>query len=75
MMGYSREDWLRDQGRLPGINLDRIRFGHRTQRPKPLAIAFMGEPLPGIGRPAEKKSRPVRRDEDPGYDRFQLRLW
>jgi len=64
-MGYSRQDWLRDQGTLPGINLDAIRFGHRVERRKPLNV----QPSPGSKPPRNK------RDDDEGYARHQLRLW
>ena len=70
-MGYSREDWLADQGILPGLNLDRIRFGHRVERRPKLAITFMGQQYPGEEKPPPRPKR----DDDPGYERFQMRLW
>lgn len=73
-MGYSHDDWLRDQGQLPGINLDKIRFGHRVERRPKLAISFMGVPLPGEGKLAPKPRR-ERREEGSGYEQFQMRLW
>lgn len=62
-MGYSRQDWLRDQGIL--FDLDRIRFGHRVERRKPLEI----QPSP------DQKPPRKRRDDDEGHAKHQLRLW
>lgn len=63
-MGFSQADWQELQ-----INLDRIRFGHRVQRPPPIRLSF----LPQADAPKEppRKTKPP---EDPGYERFQLRL-
>jgi hypothetical protein len=71
--GDSHDDWLRCQGLLPGINLDRIRFGRRVEKRPKIAITFMGQPLPG----QEKQSSKLKREKghDPGYELFQLRLW
>jgi len=44
-MGYSRGDWLRDQGIRPGIDLDRIRFGHRVERRETLNVVPLSETL------------------------------
>jgi hypothetical protein len=67
-MGYSKQDWLRDRGALPGIDLDAIRFGRRAEPRKPLQVPYLGQPVEG--KPLKK-----RRDDDPGYEKFQLRLW
>lgn len=72
-MGYSHSEWLADQGILPGLNLDKIRFGHRVQPRPRLAIMFMGQQYPGEEKPPPK--RKGKRDEAPGFERFQLRLW
>jgi hypothetical protein len=72
-MGYSHADWLADQGILPGIKLDKIRFGHRIQPRSRLAISFMGKQYPGEEKPPPKSKQ--KRDYDPGYERFQLRFW
>jgi hypothetical protein len=76
-MGYSHEDWLRDQGGLDGLNLDKIRFGHRQQRRDPLRITFMGQPVDVSGQPTRPPAKKPRKaqDDDPGYARFQGRLW
>jgi hypothetical protein len=63
-MGFSQADWEELQ-RLQG-KLGRIRFGPRTQRPEPIQLSF----LPKLKREVRKP-----RDDDPGYERFQLRLW
>ncbi len=64
-MGYSKQDRLRDQGVLPGINLDAIRFGHRVERRKPLNV----QPFP------DPKLQRKRRADDEGWAKQQLRLW
>ncbi|MBI3855435.1 MAG: hypothetical protein HY293_07065 [Planctomycetes bacterium] len=67
-MGFSQADWREQQGLL--IDLDRIRFGPRQQRPKPIPLGF----LPPI-REATRQ-RPQDKDSGtPDYGRFQLRLW
>jgi hypothetical protein len=69
-MGFSQADWEELQ-RLQG-KLGRIRFGPRMQRPEPIQLSF----LPQMEKP--KKAKPeVRqpRNDDPGYERFQLRFW
>jgi hypothetical protein len=65
-VGFSQADWLELQ-RLQE-NLGKIRFGPRQQRPEPIQLSF----LPPTERPkAERRKKP----EDPGYERYQLRLW
>jgi len=63
-VGFSQSDWEELQ-RLQG-KLGRIRFGPRMQRPEPIQLSF----LPQV----EKPKKPPR-DDGPGYERFQLRLW
>lgn len=63
-MGFSQADWLELQ-RLQG-KLGRIRFGPRQQRPDPIQLSF----LPQAEKPKKKP-----RDDGPGYERFQMRLW
>jgi hypothetical protein len=74
-VGYSQDDWLRDQGLLPGINLHKIRFGHRVERRKPLEVSFMGQRVAGKEKPQERSTKREARIEDEGYAKFQLRLW
>ena len=69
-MGFSQADWqelLRLQGRL-----DKIRFGPRNMSRPPINVPG----LPELGKPkrppSEKRRKPP---PDPGYERFQLRLW
>jgi hypothetical protein len=70
-MGFSQADWQELQ-RLQG-KLDRIRYGPRRQRPEPIQLSF----LPPVEKPQRKARAEPRkpRDDDPGYERFQLRLW
>jgi hypothetical protein len=54
------------------INLDKIRFGPRAYRPQPIQLSFLPQ--------SQKPKRPAARERqkppsDPGYERFQLRLW
>jgi hypothetical protein len=65
-VGFSPADWEELQ-RLQG-KLGRIRFGPRMQRPEPIRLSFLPPQKPKVER---RKSR----DDDPGYERFQLRLW
>lgn len=62
-MGFTQADWQELQ-----LNLDKIRFGPRQSRPPALQLSF----LPRIEKP---KRPPAKAPEDPGYERFQLRLW
>jgi hypothetical protein len=72
-MGYSHDDWLRDQGRIPGINLDKIRFGYRVEPRKTLDVPYLGE---RDGRvELSRKKRDARGAEEEGFKKFQLRLW
>ncbi len=64
-MGFSQADWQELQ-----INLDRIRFGHRVQRPPPIRLSFLPQAHPPTNRPSKTKP-----PEDPGYEKHQLRLW
>jgi len=64
-MGFSQADWEELQ-RLQG-KLGRIRFGPRQHRPDPIQLSF----LPPVRPKAERR----RKSDDPGYERFQLRLW
>jgi hypothetical protein len=64
-MGFTQADWEELQ-RLQG-KLGRIRFGPRAYKPPPIQLSFLPD------RP--KKTRERKRDEDPGYERYQLRLW
>lgn len=69
-MGFSQQD-LQEQ-----LDRNKIRFGPRIQPRERLAVPYQGE-RPAV--PANPK-RPVGRDrredpDDPGYERFQLRLF
>ena len=64
-VGFTPADWEELQ-RLQG-RLGKIRFGPRQVRAEPIQLSF----LPQLERP----KRPKRRDDDPGYERYQLRLW
>ena len=70
-MGFSQADWQELQ-RLQG-KLGRIRYGPRQQRPEPIQLSF----LPPVEKPRKKAPSPPRttRDDGPGYERYQLRLW
>lgn len=63
-MGFTQADWEELQ-RLQG-KLGQIRFGPRAYKPPPIQLTFL---------PQAKRPRKVRRDDDPGYERYQLRLW
>jgi hypothetical protein len=69
-VGFSPADWEELQ-RLQG-KLGKIRFGPRAVKPPPIQLSF----LPPVERP---KMRPAakrpRLPDEPGYERFQLRLW
>ena len=67
-MGFSQADLLEQQG--PLIRLDRIRFGSRIQPRPPIHIPGM----PDLGKPKRplKEQKPL---PDPGYEKYQLRLW
>ena len=62
-MGFSQADW-EDLQRLHG-KLGKIRFGPRAVKPPPIQLRFL---------PAPPK-RPKKAPEEPGYERYQLRLW
>lgn len=62
-VGFSQADWQELQ-RLQG-KLGRIRYGPRRQRPEPIQLSSL---------PA-KVERLKPRDDGPGYERYQLRLW
>jgi len=64
-MGFTQQDWL-ELNNLQG-KLSRIRFGPRQQRPAPIQLSF----LP----PSERPKKPKKPPDDPGYERYQLRLW
>jgi hypothetical protein len=68
-MGFSQADWEELQ-RLKG-KLGRIRFGPRQQRPDPIQLSFLPEP----GKPTRPRAERRRPPPDPGYERYQLRLW
>ena len=64
-VGFTNADWEELQ-RLQG-RLGKIRFGPRQVRAEPIQLSFL---------PAKpKRERRPPRDDDPGYERFQLRLW
>ena len=65
-MGFSQSDWEELQ-RLQA-KLGKIRFGPRQVHPPPIQLSF----LPQHAKP---KPRLKKRDDDPGYERYQLRLW
>jgi len=65
-VGFSQADWLELQ-RLQG-KLGKIRYGPRQQRPEPIQLSFLPPRKPRVER---RKPR----DDDPGYERHQLRLW
>jgi len=56
-MAHSHNDWLRDKGIPPRVDLSKIRFGHRLERPKRLDVSFMGQPAVVNEKPAEEKLR------------------
>ncbi len=67
-MGFSQQDLAEQQGRL--IDLDKIRFGARSVPRPPIHIPG----LPDLDKP----KRPVKERKpspEPGYERFQQRLW
>ena len=64
-MGFTQADWEELQ-RLQG-KLGRIRFGPRQQRPDPIQLSF----LPQKPKVERRRKKP----DDPGYERYQLRLW
>jgi hypothetical protein len=69
-VGFSPADWEELQ-RLQG-KLGRIRFGPRQQRAAPIQLSF----LPPAGPPNRpKRERAKKPPDEPGYERFQLRLW
>lgn len=64
-VGFTQADWqelLRLQGKL-----GQIRFGPRAVKPPPIQLGFLPR--------AEKPKRPKKLPDDPGYERYQLRLW
>ena len=69
-LGFSPADWLELQ-RLQG-RLDKIRFGPRILSRPPIHISG----LPDLGKPKRPASKERRKPPaDPGYERYQLRLW
>ncbi len=68
-MGFSQADWQEYQ-----INLDRIRFGNRIQPRERLNVPFQGvrSDVPQKPQRPTKERKPP---PEPGYERFQLRLW
>jgi hypothetical protein len=71
-VGFSTSDWEELQ-RLQG-KLGKIRFGPRSYRPPPIQLSFLPPPSePSRPRPASK--RPKKPPDEPGYERYQLRLW
>jgi len=69
-MGFSQADWEELQ-RLQG-KLGRIRYGPRQQRPPAIQLSFL-PPVEPAQRP--KRERAKKSPDEPGYERFQLRLW
>ena len=65
-MGFSQADWQEHQ-----INLDRIRFGNRIQPRPPIHVPG----LPNLDKPKPPLKDRKKADDDPGYARFQGRLW
>ena len=69
-MGFSQADWEELQ-RLQG-KLGRIRYGPRQMAAKPIQLSF----LPPVDPPKRPRRERVKKPPDePGYERFQLRLW
>ena len=64
-MGFSQADWEELQ-RLQA-KLGKIRFGPRQVHPPPIQLSFLPKPT--------TRQRLKRRHDDPGYERYQLRLW
>ena len=64
-MGFSQADWEELQ-RLQG-KLGRIRYGPRQQRAAPIQLSFLA--------PVETRKRSKKPPDEPGYERYQLRLW
>ena len=71
-VGFSQSDWEELQ-RLQG-NFSKIRFGPRAVRPPPIQLSFL-PPMEPSGRPRPQAKRPKKPPDEPGYERFQLRLW
>lgn len=70
-MGFSQSDWDELQ-RLQG-KFGKIRFGPRAYRPPPIQLSFLPPAEPA--KPRAKSKPPMNPSDEPGYERFQLRLW
>jgi hypothetical protein len=66
-VGFTQQDF--EELRL---KLDKIRFGPRVVKPPPISIPGLLD-LRTPKRPAARDRR--KPPPDPGYERFQLRLW
>jgi hypothetical protein len=68
-MGFSQGDWQELQAKL---NAGKIRFGPRLMPRLPIHVPG----LPDLDKPKRPPARERRRSrDDPGYERYQLRLW
>ena len=63
-MGFSQADWQELR-----LNLDRIRFGNHVQSRERLNVPYQGL------RAKRPVKEPKKNDVEPGYERFQLRLF
>lgn len=70
-MGFTQRDFEELQ-RLQGKRGE-IRFAPRATRPPPIQLSF----LPALEKPRGLAAKERRRKppDEPGYERFQLRLW
>lgn len=66
-MAFSQADFAELQAKL---NAGKIRFGPRIVPRPPIHIPG----LPDLGKPKRPKKEP-KPLEEPGYERFQVRLW
>jgi hypothetical protein len=70
-VGFSQADWEELQ-RLQG-KFGKIRFGPRAIRPPPIQLSFLPPAEPA--KPLPKAKRPKKPPDEPGYERYQMRLW
>jgi hypothetical protein len=71
-VGFSQSDWLELQKLQGKLDHNGIRFGNRQQRPEPVQLSFLPQSENPKRPQVQKRLKPP---PDPGYDRFQLRLW
>jgi hypothetical protein len=67
---------MEQQGPPLSTDFSKVRFGNRQVRREPLQVSYLGQPVPAPANPTRPRPKDRRKPPpEPGYERFQLRLW